>query len=208
MEAPMTFYTRIDDNTLVVTKSTEDSSAAVWTKNLPDLTLNTLEDTFLSTDAENKYRLFLWQPVDQNILMVFSKAGSVKCILADENAAHLRLIERINEAVSVSLNRNGLDIRWAGGIVNPMDVQISDAAVNIGNRLMQPFDLPVFSEKSAKNVSREACIHHFHFSLQDLMESRTEIHSRITISLHINGYEVTYPMKIKAAPEADTRSVL
>ena len=48
----MTFYTRIDDNTLVVTKSTEDSSAAVWTKNLPDLTLNTLEDTFLSTDAE------------------------------------------------------------------------------------------------------------------------------------------------------------
>ena len=50
----MTFYTRIDDNTLVVTKSTADSSAAVWTKNLPDLTLNTLEDTFLSTDAENK----------------------------------------------------------------------------------------------------------------------------------------------------------
>ncbi len=89
----MTFYTRIDDDTLVVTKSTEDSSAAVWTKNLPDLTLNTLEDTFLSTDAENKYRLFLWQPVDQNILMVFSKAGSVKCILADENAAHLRLVE-------------------------------------------------------------------------------------------------------------------
>ena len=199
----MTFYTRIDDDTLVVTKSTADSSAAVWTKNLPDLTLNTLEDTFLSTDAENKYRLFLWQPVDQNILMVFSKAGSVKCILADENAAHLRLIERINEAVSVSLNRNGLDIRWAGGIVNPMDVQISDAAVNIGNRLTQPFNLPVFPEKSAKNVSREACMHHFHFSLQDLMESRTEIHSRITISLHINGYEVTYPMKIKAAPEAD-----
>lgn len=69
----MTFYTRIDDNTLVVTKSTADSSAAVWTKNLPDLTLNTLEDTFLSTDAENKYRLFLWQPVDQNILMVFPR---------------------------------------------------------------------------------------------------------------------------------------
>lgn len=98
-------------NRLVVRQTTEDGTIKEWARDLKDLKIHSMEDTGLSVDSHNQYKLFLWQPVGENILMVYAKAANVKCVLATQNGALLRLVDRVNETISASLTRNGLDIR-------------------------------------------------------------------------------------------------
>lgn len=167
-----------------------------WTKALTDFVLNRLENTALSTEKEAKPHVLLWQPVDEHILLVFSKGGFIRCMLAAKNAAHLRLIEKINEAVSVSLTKKGLDITWMGAIINVMGAEISNAEIRVGNRLAASFELPVFSGKISKEQQQKKCMHHFYFPLQDIINNPEELHSRIQIAVTINGYTALFPMKM------------
>lgn len=195
-EKKMPFSIRIKNNTIVIEENTPSSMPEIWTKNLKDLILNRSENTTLSMPKNTPPCVLFWQPVGEHILLVFSKGGFVRCMLATKNAAYLRLIERINEAVSVSLSKKGLEIVWMGAIINIMDADISDAQIRIGNRLAVSFTLPVFSGKISKEQQQKQCVHHFYFPLQDIMKNQNELHSRIQIAVTINGYTVLFPMKM------------
>lgn len=192
----MTVSAKLENNTLIIEKKSSHVQVESWEKNLADFVLNRPENTNLSTEKEETPAVLFWQPVGELILLVFSKGGFVRCMLATENAAYLRLTERINEAVSVSLSKKGLDIVWMGAIINVMGAEITDAQIRIGNRLAVSFALPVLSEKISKEQQWKTCMHHFFFPLQDILQNQEEFHSRIQIAVTINGCMVLFPMKM------------
>ena len=183
-------------NRLVVRQTTEDGTIKEWARDLKDLKVHSMEDTGLSVDSHNQYKLFLWQPVGENILMVYAKAANVKCVLATQNGALLRLVDRVNETISASLTRSGLDIRWFGGIINRMGVEISDGKIHVGNRLSRPFDIPVASENFSRKKTDSRYLRQIHFDLSELTGHPGEVNARVNISLKINGYPCTFPVKV------------
>lgn len=183
-------------NRLVVRQTTEDGTIKEWARDLKDLKIHSMEDTGLSVDSHNQYKLFLWQPVGENILMVYAKAANVKCVLATQNGALLRLVDRVNETISASLTRSGLDIRWFGGIINRMGVEISDGKIHVGNRLSRPFDIPVASENFSRKKTDSRYLRQIHFDLSELTGHPGEVNAIVNISLKINGYPCTFPVKV------------
>lgn len=183
-------------NRLVVRQTTEDGTIKEWARDLKDLKVHSMEDTGLSVDSHNQYKLFLWQPVGENILMVYAKATNVKCVLATQNGALLRLVDRVNETISASLTRSGLDIQWFGGIINRMGVEISDGKIHVGDRLSRPFDIPVASENFSRKKTDSRYLRQIHFNLSELTGHPGEVNARVNISLKINGYPCTFPVKV------------
>ncbi|HJC32167.1 MAG TPA: CDP-glycerol glycerophosphotransferase family protein [Candidatus Anaerobutyricum faecale] len=131
----------------------------------------------------------------ENILMVYSKSSTVKCALATASGAPLRLVDRVNETLSASLSRGGLDIQWFGGIINRMNSEISDVYIQIGSRMRQPFDIPITSENISLKKKDPKYIRNIHFDLSELIKNHGEINSRICISLKINGQTTEFPVK-------------
>ena len=199
----MALSIKTEDNSLIIKELTNDTITAVWSKKLDTFEINRPENTTISIGKKGATKLLFWQPVGENILMVFSRSTTVKCLLATKNTAYLRLVERINEVVSVSLSRKGLDISWIGGIINLMDAEISDARIMIGHRMEQSFSIPVFQKRISEEEKQQRCIHHFHFSLQELIKKQNEINSRISVSITINGYTTEFPIKTHRPSEPE-----
>lgn len=191
----MNFSVKIEDNCLLIEQETKENERNLWSRNLDDFVLRQTVDTHLNTDEKNHYTLFFWQPMGENILMVYSKSSTVKCALATASGAPLRLVDRVNETLSASLSRGGLDIQWFGGIINRMNSEISDVYIQIGSRMRQPFDIPITSENISLKKKDPKYIRNIHFDLSELIKNHGEINSRICISLKINGQTTEFPVK-------------
>ncbi|MCD8020083.1 MAG: CDP-glycerol glycerophosphotransferase family protein [Clostridiales bacterium] len=189
----MDFSAEIEKNRIVVKKIVEDNVVETWSRSLRSFQLGKAKKTPFLTDKDTRNQLFLWYSYHSKVLIVFSKNTNIKCVLDTEYGAVNRLVDLTEETVSVSLSRKGLDIQWKGYIDNPMDLQISDAELVVGSRASKSFDKPS-SNIEGTNINREHT-RTFHFDLQNLIDSSTQVHSRIEIQLKVNGNIIHLPLK-------------
>lgn len=87
-------------------------------------------------------------------------------------------------------------------MVDRGDFTFADAALLIGGRIRQPFDIPV-SKKSLDKVKDNDpfFIRKFHFTMDEMTKEMEETSSRFDIALKVNGMDVTFPVKIEVPDE-------
>ena len=78
----MALSIKTEDNSLIIKELTNDTITAVWSKKLDTFEINCPENTTISIGKKGATKLLFWQPVSENILMVFSRSTTVKCLLA------------------------------------------------------------------------------------------------------------------------------
>lgn len=196
LEENMKISANINNGMLTIIKE-ENEKIETWSKKIEDFDLRQNIDTGLSVDDDNKYKLFLWNPIKDNVLMVYTKKGNIKATLAPGKGAYLRILDRICEVQEVSLTKKELYLKLNVGILNKQNLEISDSRLIVGARASKAFDLPILTDSLEKmKKGKITHIREFHFPLKDLTHEMEETSSRIEIAIKINGEEVSFPVKI------------
>ena len=130
-----------------------------------------LRKIFPPHDCENKKlrKILFWKPIEDNILMVYTRTGEIKACYAPSRGAYLRVLERVCNVQHISLTRRGLSLQLQVGVVSDKELSFGEAALVIGERIRQPFDMPV-SSRSLDKVKKDDpfFIRKFHFDLDEL----------------------------------------
>ena len=190
------------DNVLEVRKEGEGLQAESWQRKLDDFELKKNVSTGITIKDKKQRKILFWKPVEENILMVYTRGGEVKASYAPSRGAYLRVLERMCNVQHISLTRSGLSLQLQVGVVDRGDFTFADAALLIGGRIRQPFDIPV-SKKSLDKVKDNDpfFIRKFHFTMDEMTKEMEETSSRFDIALKVNGMDVTFPVKIEVPDE-------
>lgn len=190
------------DDVLVVKKEEDGLSAETWQKRFADFELKKNISTGIRVENKMQRKILFWQPIGENVLMVYTRSGEVKASYAPGRGAYLRVLERMCNVQQISLTKKGLSLQLQVGVVNPGEFTFSDASLVIGERICQPFDLPV-SKKSLDKVKDNDSffIRKFHVPMDVLTRKMEETSSRFDIALKVNGMDVTFPVKIEVPDE-------
>ena len=190
------------DNVLEVRKEGEGLQAESWQKKLDDFELKKNISTGITIKDKKQRKILFWRPIEENILMVYTRGGEVKASYAPSRGAYLRVLERMCNVQHISLTRSGLSLQLQVGVVDRGDFTFADAALMIGGRICQPFDIPV-SKKSLDKVKDNDpfFIRKFHFTMDEMTKEMEETSSRFDIALKVNGMDVTFPVKIEVPDE-------
>lgn len=178
----------------------------VWQLPLAEFTFNHVHNTEIPVAKEDRYKILLWKEVDENVLMVYTKGTTIKCLYTTQNGAHLRLIDRANKVLKVSLNKRYLKIVWFGGIRNTFNSEITDCKLVIDDQVSQSFDMPV-SHRLIKDSDRfgKKFITTFKFKTSDFLRENAEINCMIKVHLTINGFDTAYSLSMKQDAIKDRR---
>lgn len=178
----------------------------VWQLPLAEFTFNHVHNTEIPVAKEDRYKILLWKEVDENVLMVYTKGTTIKCLYTTQNGAHLRLIDRANKVLKVSLNKRYLKIVWFGGIRNTFNSEITDCKLVIDDQVSQSFDMPV-SRRLIKDSDRfgKKFITTFKFKTSDFLRENAEINCMIKVHLTINGFDTAYSLSMKQDAIKDRR---
>ncbi len=187
----------LNEDTVSVTCSIGNTITS-WEKPLCEFDFNSLYDTHIRVKKINRYKIFLWTHVEDNILLIYSKGSTIRCILTSENNAYLRLIDRANRVLSATLDKKHLRIVWFGGIRNTYNATISDCKLIIDDQTSQEFDMPVSDRliHSSDRIHRKF-IKTFTFKTSELAKDNTPINCSIKIQITINGFVATFPLSMK-----------
>lgn len=191
------------ENVLEVRKEEDGKPNEIWKKRLDNFEMKENEDTGLRVGKKKNRKILFWQPIGENILMVYTnKKGMVKASYAPERGAYLRVLEKICKVQHISLTKEGLSLQILVGVGRHEDLEISEAALKIGQRLYHPFVLPITDKNPVKvKDDDEFFIRKFHFPLDEMTKEMEETSSRFDIALKINGMDVTFPVKIELPDE-------
>ena len=187
---------------LEIRKEGDGLQAEIWQKKLEDFELRKNVSTGLTVSNKKIRKILFWQPIGENILMAYTRGGEVKACYAPTRGAYLRVLERICRVQHISLDRTGLSLQLQVGVVNHGEFTFENAALVIGERIRQPFDIPV-SKKSLEKIKEDDpfFIRKFHFSMDEMAKDMEETSSRFDIALTVNGMDVTFPVKIEVPDE-------
>ena len=126
------------DNVLEVRKEGEGLQAESWQRKLDDFELKKNVSTGITIKDKKQRKILFWKPVEENILMVYTRGGEVKASYAPSRGAYLRVLERMCNVQHISLTRSGLSLQLQVGVVDRGDFTFADAALLIGGRIRQP----------------------------------------------------------------------
>lgn len=190
------------DNVLEVSQEDDSHQIETWQRKLDDFELKQNVNTGLRVENKKKRKILFWQPIGENILMVYTREGTIRTCYVPSRGAYLRVLERICNVKHISLTKEGLSLQLQVGVVQQEDLDISEAALDIGQRIHQSFDIPI-SKKSLNKVKEDDpfFIRNFHFTLDEMTKEMEETSSRFDIALKINGMDVTFPVKIEIPDE-------
>ena len=202
----MNFSVLFQDNILSIEKEEKGQITERWTKSLADIKRLSSADLDFVIDQENQFQLYLWQPVEDKILMVYSKVTKIKYALTSVTNASLRLIKRYNNTLNVSINKDDLTIQWYGAVINLFHMKLSDMRFCIGDVISKPLDIPVFTQdfKDDKMKNTE-CIQTIRIKTSDLIQKDEKINSRIFISFKINDIPIEYPVRMEMPADEDKK---
>lgn len=202
----MNFSVLFQDNILSIEKEEKGQITERWTKSLADIKRLPSADLDFVIDQENQFQLYLWQPVEDKILMVYSKVTKIKYALTSVTNASLRLIKRYNNTLNVSINKDDLTIQWYGAVINLFHMKLSDMRFCIGDVISKPLDIPVFTQdfKDDKMKNTE-CIQTIRIKTSDLIQKDEKINSRIFISFKINDIPIEYPVRMEMPADEDKK---
>ena len=91
-------------------KHPDKQTQVVWTKPVSAFVFKKTEDTGIRVAKEARYQILLWHPIEDDVLLVYVKGATIKCVYTTQNLAHLRLIDRANQVLSVTLNKKILKL--------------------------------------------------------------------------------------------------
>ena len=193
----MNFSVTFNNNVLTIEQKETGPASEIWSKHLDDIKPRSTESLPFIVDKENQFQLFLWQPVNQYILLVYSKKTNIKYALLSFKTACSRLIKIYNNTLDVAIDKNILNIKWYGAIVNYCNIKISDIQLCIGKTLSFPLEIPVFS-KSLKDedMERSDCIQNIQFYINDFIQKGGPINAGFYISMNIQDRQLKFPVKV------------
>lgn len=184
------------EGTLVIQKTDDDQQVYTWSKKIEDFVLRRNENTGLTVDKENQSKVFLWEPIGDNFLVVFPRGGTVRCSYTPLNGAYLKLLDRVCEVVSMSLTKKGLSIELCSAIINRMGLQVSGGRLRIGERAYRDYAIPVI-KGGANQVTRDnpKFVKKFFFPIEELTKDMEETTSRVMVEVHVDGHDIHFPIK-------------
>ena len=109
------------DNVLEVRKEGEGLQAESWQRKLDDFELKKNVSTGITIKDKKQRKFLFWKPVEENILMVYTRGGEVKASYAPSRGAYLRVLERMCNVQHISLTRSGLSLQLQVGVVDRGD---------------------------------------------------------------------------------------
>ena len=121
---------------ITVSRISESEPTLIWKKSIHELIFKETEDTNIPVNEDDRYRVFLWENINENVLLIYSKATQIKCLLTTENGAFLRLIDRSNKVLSASITPKKLTIKWFGAIRNKFNLNIRSEERRVGKECM------------------------------------------------------------------------
>lgn len=192
------------NDVLEIQKKGDGLQAEIWQKKLEDFEFKKNISTGMTVENKKLRKILFWKPIEDNILMVYTRTGEIKACYAPSRGAYLRVLERVCNVQHISLTKAGLSLQLQVGVVSDKELSFGEAALVIGERIRQPFDMPV-SSKSLDKVKKDDpfFIRKFHFDLDELTREMEETSSRFDIAIRINGLDVTFPVKIEVPDEIE-----
>ena len=192
------------NDVLEIQKKGDGLQAEIWQKKLEDFEFKKNISTGMTVENKKLRKILFWKPIEDNILMVYTRTGEIKACYAPSRGAYLRVLERICNVQHISLTKAGLSLQLQVGVVSDKELSFGEAALVIGERIRQPFDMPV-SSRSLDKVKKDDSffIRKFHFDLDELTREMEETSSRFDIAIKINGLDVTFPVKIEVPDEIE-----
>ena len=66
---------------ITVSRISESGPTLSWKKSIHELIFKETEDTNIPVNEDDKYRVFLWENIDENVLLIYSKATDRKSVV-------------------------------------------------------------------------------------------------------------------------------
>lgn len=204
-----TFSAALENGIIVVRQTAESETVAEWKKPLSEFEINHTEPTDILVDEEHFFKIFLWEWIGENVLLVYSKANYIRCYYTTEKGAYLRLIVNLNRVLSAKITSKKLTIHWLGALRNRYNLQLSKCRLHVDERNSVEFDMPLTRKLlSDEDVERrkKKFLHTFEFPTDDLIYDNAPINCRIYVSLQVNGVDVDFSLKMLEPEMEDTRN--
>ncbi len=201
-----TFSAAIEKGNVVVRQASEAGITAEWQKPLSEFEISETETTDILVDEENIFKIFLWENIDENVLLVYSKASWIRCYYTTEKGAYLRLILNCNKVLSARITEQKLIIQWFGALRNRYGLNLSKCRLHVDGPNYREFDMPFTKKRlSDKEVGKKKYIQTFEFPIDGLIYDNAPINCRIHIALQVNGTDVDFGLKMDEPEMEDTR---
>lgn len=189
---------------ITVSRISESEPTLIWKKSIHELIFKETEDTNIPVNEDDRYRVFLWENINENVLLIYSKATQIKCLLTTENGAFLRLIDRSNKVLSASITPKKLTIKWFGAIRNKFNLNISNFRLHIDEKNFVKFDMPVSKKLLNQEAeSKKKYITTFEYPADQLIYENAAINCRLYITMQVNDIEVSFPLKLDDTAKTD-----
>lgn len=187
----------IENSTLSIKKIEQSAIIESWSKSLSEFEFKETIDTDIIVDNDDRYKVLLWHEIENNILLVYSKSTTIKCLYTTIGGAYLRLLDRKNQVLSASIDRQHLKITWFGAMRNKFNLTLSDCKLVIDDHVYQNFEMPISPRLlQDKDKKDKKYIRVFTFDTNDFIRDNAEINCRVRVNINVNGYPVEFSLSM------------
>ena len=143
------------NDVLEIQKKGDGLQAEIWQKKLEDFEFKKNISTGMTVENKKLRKILFWKPIEDNILMVYTRTGEIKACYAPSRGAYLRVLERICNVQHISLTKAGLSLQLQVGVVSDKELSFGEAALVIGaGMIVSAFAALPFPEAERRFLAR------------------------------------------------------